>query len=84
MRLHNQKENDQAAEKHELKMLCGDGLKSQTVDHHVCEHDRHQHDECSTDKRAQHAPQSTDYDHEQHLERLIDIKCLGRFHAAQP
>ena len=82
--LDDQEEDDQPAEQHELEVLCGDSLKSKATDHDVGEQDRHQDDKGGAEKRPEHASQTTDDDHEQHLERNIDVERLGGFDTAEP
>src|SRR4051812_28352000 len=75
VRLHDEKEDDEAAEDHALDLLL------QRYRHrpagqvrHVGEKDRHQHDERRAEKRAEQAAQPADDDHEEHEEREVDVE----------
>src|SRR6267142_6023690 len=80
---HDQKEDDESAEDHQLDLL----LQRHRQPHpdemgHVGQEDRHQQDEAGAEERAQDAAEAADDDHEQHEERERDVEGL-RLRAAE-
>src|SRR5437879_961754 len=77
-RLHDQEEDDQSAEDHQLDLLLeGDGQPEPDRVRRVREDDRHQHDEGGAEERAQDAAQAADDHHEEDEKRDADVERQG-------
>src|SRR3546814_11622860 len=75
MRLDDEKEDDEAAEHHELEVRHGlDGDVQPQHGWRVAQQNRQQHDEGSAQERAENRAQAADDDHEEHLERAVDLE----------
>src|SRR5262245_44744436 len=75
VRLHDQEEDDETAEDHQLDLLLQGHRDGEAHGvRRVREQDRHHHDERRAEERAQDAPQAANDDHEQHEEREVDVE----------
>src|SRR3546814_985490 len=83
VRLDDKEEDDQGAEHHEFQVrddLDGDLQPEQGW--HVAQQDRQQHDEGGAEEGAEDRAETADDDHEQNLERAVDLEGQ-RLHRAR-